>query len=208
MKYKLKVCGMRDAENIREVAALKPDYMGFIFYEKSKRFVGESLDKNLLASLNGIEKVGVFVNHSLDFVLSASRKYGFMTVQLHGDESPEFCEELDTLASISTIKAFRIGENFDFRLLEDYKKICPYFLFDTQTETFGGSGKKFNWKLLGNYDNKVPFFLSGGISLETAGEINKLEGLNIHAIDINSRFETEPGVKDVEKIKRFMGSLN
>jgi phosphoribosylanthranilate isomerase len=208
MKYKLKVCGMKYAENIREVATLKPDYMGFIFYEKSKRFVNESLDKNLLTSLNGIEKVGVFVNHSLDFVLSTSRKYGFMTVQLHGDESPEFCEELDALASISTIKAFRIGENFDFKLLEAYKKICPYFLFDTQTENFGGSGMRFNWKLLSNYDNKVPFFLSGGISLETAEEINKLEGLNIHAIDINSRFELEPGIKDVAKIKKFIGSLN
>ncbi|MFL5730255.1 MAG: phosphoribosylanthranilate isomerase [Cytophagaceae bacterium] len=208
MKYKLKVCGMKYADNIREVAALKPDYMGFIFYEKSKRFVGNELDQEVLASLVNIEKVGVFVNHPIDVVLAESEKYGFHTVQLHGDESPEYCKELGRRGSITTIKAFRVGEDFDFSKVEPFKGICTYFLFDTQTENYGGSGKRFNWQLLEKYDNKTPFFLSGGISPSDVGDINKLERLNIHAIDINSRFEIQPGRKDVHKIREFIQSLN
>jgi phosphoribosylanthranilate isomerase len=208
MKYKLKICGMRYADNVREVAALKPDYMGFIFYEKSKRFIGKNFNPAIIDSLpKETTPVGVFVNPSLDDIYEAYDK-GFMTVQLHGDESPDFCSELDAAACISSIKAFRIDENFDFKILKPYKSVCPYFLFDTQTEGYGGSGRKFNWRLLEKYDNEVPFFLSGGISLEDAEEINKLEGLNIHAIDINSRFELNPGMKDVAKIKNFMESLN
>jgi phosphoribosylanthranilate isomerase len=200
---------MKYADNIKGVAALKPDYMGFIFYEKSKRFIGRNFDPEIIKSLRGeLEPIGVFVNSSLDEILEAHDNYGLMTVQLHGDESPDFCSELDAMAPISTIKAFRIDENFDFKILNPYKSACKYFLFDTQTETYGGSGKKFNWKLLKKYDNELPFFLSGGITLEDAEEINKLEGLNIHAIDINSRFELEPGLKDIVKIKEFMGSLN
>jgi phosphoribosylanthranilate isomerase len=208
MKYKLKVCGMKYADNIREVAALRPDYMGFIFYEGSKRFVGNMLDEDLLNSLKDIKKVGVFVNESFENIVNLQAKYGFDFIQLHGDESPEFCLGLDAFG-LPVIKAFNVDHDFDFSKLKGYKDHnCAYFLFDARTEQYGGSGKKFNWKLLEKYDNELPFFLSGGITPEDFEEINKLKGLNVHAIDINSRFETAPGIKDVVKIKNFMESLN
>jgi phosphoribosylanthranilate isomerase len=205
MKYKLKVCGMKYADNIKAVAALKPDYMGFIFYEESKRFVGY-LDEGVIDALpSNIKKVGVFVNEVLEDILELHDRYNFDFVQLHGDETPEFCLEMKNF--IPVIKAFSIEEKIDFDMLKRYKKSCNYFLFDTPSESYGGSGKRFNWDLLKKYDNEVPIFLSGGISLEDAAEINKLKGLNIHAIDINSRFEKRPGMKDIILIKEFMNRL-
>ncbi|HXA00800.1 MAG TPA: phosphoribosylanthranilate isomerase [Cytophagaceae bacterium] len=205
MKYKLKVCGMKYADNIKAVAALKPDYMGFIFYEESKRFVGY-LDEEVIGNLpSSIKKVGVFVNEVIEDILELHDKYNFDFVQLHGDESPEFCLEMKNF--IPVIKAFSIEENIDFNMLKRYKKSCDYFLFDTQTASYGGSGKKFNWDLLKKYDNEIPIFLSGGISLEDAAQIKKLKEINIHAIDINSRFEKRPGLKDIILIKEFMNRL-
>jgi phosphoribosylanthranilate isomerase len=205
MKYKLKVCGMKYTDNIKAVAALKPDYMGFIFYEESKRFVGY-LDDEVTGKLpSSIKKVGVFVNEVIEDILELHDKYHFDYVQLHGDESAEFCMEMKNF--IPVIKAFSIEQNFDFKTLKNYKKSCDYFLFDTKSENYGGSGKRFDWSLLKKYDNEVPIFLSGGISLEDAAEINKLKGINIQAIDINSRFEKGPGLKDLILIKEFMNRL-
>ncbi|MBN4051317.1 phosphoribosylanthranilate isomerase [bacterium AH-315-M05] len=200
---KLKVCGMREHDNIAAVAALKPDFMGFIFYERSQRFVGEGLDEKQLKVLNGrIKKVGVFVNPSATYIMEQVKKYHLNLVQLHGDETPSFCCELKSYG-LRIIKVFRIDNHFDFSQLNDYKAHCDYFLFDTKGLDYGGTGKTFDWKLLKQYDNKMPFFLSGGIGLEHINEFKQLKGWNVFAVDINSRFEISPALKNIEKIKRF-----
>jgi len=202
MNLKLKVCGMKYSDNIKEVAALNPDYIGFIFYPKTKRYVGE-LDEQLVKNLGHIQKVGVFVNATLEEIVEKVKHYGFDYVQLHGDESAEFCKQVKE-KGIHIIKAFQIDEAFDFKLVDSYKPYCDFFLFDRKSEGYGGAGKSFNWGILKRYDNEIPFFLSGGVSLENVQEIKKLSGLNIHALDINSRFEIEPALKDVKKITEFI----
>ena len=204
--YKLKVCGMKYPDNIKQLADLKPDFIGFIFYNKSKRFIDNNLNINKLNISNTINKVGVFVNSSITEVKSVMQKHQLDYVQLHGNESPEFCKELQQ-SGIKITKAFQIDEDFDFSVLVPFNAVCDYFLFDTKTKTYGGSGKKFNWEILEKYDNKKPFFLSGGIDLEDINEIKNLNNLNIFAIDINSKFETEPGRKDIAKIKMFMENI-
>jgi len=203
---KLKVCGMKYPDNIREVARLQPDFMGFIFYTRSRRYVGEVFDlKNLIGLPRNINTVGIFVNSTKAYVLHKAMKYQLDYVQLHGEESVDFCREVST--SLKVIKAFGLHDGFDFGLLERYKPYCDYFLFDTKTPGYGGSGKRFNWNLLKKYDNEVPFFLSGGISPDNAGQIMKLKGLNLTGIDVNSRFEVEPGLKDIDKLKRLKNEL-
>lgn len=200
---KLKVCGMRDSQNIRELLLLNPDYMGFIFYEKSPRNVGEVLDDVLLKSFpESVQKVGVFVNASLKFVKEQATKYGLNLVQLHGDESPSYVADLFAVG-IRVMKVFSVGDAFDFKQLGQYNPFVEYFLFDTKGKARGGNGEVFNWELLRNYDQKVPFFLSGGIDLDNVDELEKLEGMNIHAIDVNSKFELEPGLKDIEKVEKL-----
>lgn len=199
---------MRDIENVKELIGIKPDYIGFIFYPKSKRFVGVNPDISLFNSIpKNIEKVGVFVNYTKDSIIENTEKYKLDLVQLHGNESAEFCKELKSQISAKIIKAFSIDKDFDFKTLNEYKQVCDYFLFDTKTEFYGGSGQQFDWNILNKYDNEIPFFLSGGIDLEHAAKIKKLKHLNIHAIDINSRFETEPGIKNIDKIKQFKNEL-
>jgi len=207
----LKVCGLKDPENIKQVAALKPDFMGFIFYPQSKRFVGE--DFIMPAISLEIKKVGVFVNASANHIIEKTNEYKLDLIQLHGDEPPEFCEDLSLALSlkngeetevVSIIKAFRIDENFDFNVLKAYKNCCDYFLFDTKTNEYGGSGKQFDWKLLEKYDNSVPFFLSGGIGAEEFENLKmkKFKNEKIFAIDVNSKFEIEPGIKDIKKLEK------
>lgn len=194
---------MKFPENIRKVADLHPDYMGFIFYTKSKRNVADTLDEKLLRNLTGINKVGVFVNEEVDFILKQADKFGFTYIQLHGDEPPEVCRMLKQ-AGLKVIKAFSVDENFNFTETKTYKAVCDFFLFDTKGDGYGGTGKKFNWEILKKYDHEIPFFLSGGIDLVQVEDIKSLHGLNIHALDINSKFETEPGLKDAEKVKKFI----
>jgi len=204
---KLKVCGMKVSENIRQLIDIQPHYIGFIFYPKSKRYVGDSLSPEIINSISSnIKKVGVFVNESLDTIEKWAKKYQLDYIQLHGDESTNFCKELNNVG-YQLIKAFQVHKDFDFNELEEYKKHCKYFLFDTQTPLYGGSGHKFDWQLLGNYDNEKPFFLSGGIDLEDIEAIIKIKNLNVHAIDINSKFEIEPGLKNIEKVKKFKEQL-
>ena len=195
---------MRNPQNITDIAALNPDYLGFIFYEKSKRYVGEDFDEAATYHLpKGIKKIGVFVNASMEYVLSKVEKYRLDLVQLHGEETPEFCRDLQ-MKNIKIIKVFSIGQTFNFARLEPYKPYCDYFLFDTKGKEKGGNGFTFNWDVLKDYDNEKPFFLSGGLNLENIGKVKELGDLNILAIDVNSGFETEPGLKDVESIKRLM----
>ncbi len=200
----LKICGMKHPQNIADIAALQPDYLGFIFYEKSKRYVGQG-HTPALPLPKGIKKVGVFVNASLEYILKKVEKYNLNLVQLHGEETPNFCQNIQkNNLNLKIIKVFSIAETFDFTQLEPYKPHCDYFLFDTKGKEKGGNGFTFNWNILKNYDNEKPFFLSGGLSLENIGEVRNLSNLNIIAIDVNSGFELEPGLKDVEKIKKLI----
>ncbi len=196
---KLKVCGMQETENIAALASLQPDYMGFIFWEPSKRYcttVPTDIPKH-------IKKVGVFVDETKKQIKEKVKLFGLDAVQLHGDESPRQCAALLNLCEV--IKAFRIGPDFDFKTLTPYQDHCTYFLFDTQGPLPGGNGTAFDWKLLVGYTLDTPFFLSGGIGLghvEAIAEIRK-RNLPIHALDINSQFESKPGVKKIEKIEKF-----
>ena len=196
---KLKVCGMRQTENVAALASLQPDYMGFIFWEPSKRYcatVPTDIPKQ-------IKKVGVFVNETTEQIKSKVKLFGLDAVQLHGEESPSQCAALLGLCEV--IKAFWIGPDFDFKQLAPYQDHCSYFLFDTQGPLPGGNGTAFDWELLTGYNLDTPFFLSGGIGLghvDAIAEIRK-RNLPIHALDINSQFESEPGLKKIEEIKEF-----
>ncbi|PCJ87571.1 MAG: N-(5'-phosphoribosyl)anthranilate isomerase [Flavobacteriales bacterium] len=202
---KIKVCGLRDAENIRQIAELQPDYMGFIFYEKSPRFWGDLLPFD--QRLEGIKKVGVFVNSTIENIEQKADGFDLDYIQLHGNETAEFCQRLQG-KGFKIIKAFQISNDFDFSILKDYKPYCDFFLFDTKTNNYGGSGKQFDWKILENYDNEMPYFLSGGIGLEETEKIKGLKELTIHAIDVNSKFEIEPGLKEVDKLKQLFSKLS
>ena len=199
---KLKVCGMRDSQNIKELLKLRPDYMGFIFYDKSKRNAID-LDVDLLRSFPSItQKVGVFVNAPLDEVKSKVDEFQLDFVQLHGDESVEYVGELFAVG-IKVIKVFSVGESFDFKVLKPYKGLVEYFLFDTKGKERGGNGVVFDWRILKDYDQSVPFFLSGGVDNENVSELASLGEMKIHAIDVNSKYEIEPGLKDIELLKEL-----
>ena len=192
---------MRDSSNINELAKLNPDYMGFIFYPKSKRYADDVLEMEVLEALpNSIKKVGVFVNNSTEEVDEMMKKYAFDLVQLHGDESPEVCKEVKDLG-YTVVKAFGVDESFDFDSLEPYKSYCDFFLFDTKGKDYGGHGITYDWTILEKYDQSVPFFLSGGLSADNIAEVKQLSKLNIHAVDVNSKFEIEPALKDIELLK-------
>ena len=196
---KLKVCGMRETKNIMALASLQPDYMGFIFWEPSKRYC-ETIPSDIPKA---IKKVGVFVDETTEQVKAKIKLFGLDAVQLHGDESPKQCAALLGLCEV--IKAFRVGPDFDFKQLTPYRDHCTYFLFDTHGPLPGGNGTAFNWELLMGYSFDTPFFLSGGIGLghvDAIAEIRK-RNLPIYALDVNSQFESEPGVKKIEEIKEF-----
>jgi phosphoribosylanthranilate isomerase len=224
---KLKVCGMKYVENIQQVAELQPDYLGFIFYEKSKRnFEGIIPDFS-----NTIKKTGVFVNEHIEIVISLIEEYRLDAIQLHGDESVAYVTELKQHLSerrklfieenksikkrknqhyisknkIEIIKVFGIKDSFNFDVLEPYLDVVDYFLFDTKGKERGGNGTQFDWSILNNYPFNKSFFLSGGIGLEDVEEVKKIQklGLPIYALDVNSRFESKPGVKIIEELEKF-----
>lgn len=201
---KLKVCGMRDKENIASINALNPDLMGFIFYEKSPRYVGKDfrIPFGIKAS-----PVAIVVNKSATEIIQLTEKQNIKMVQLHGEESPELCQELKE-KGLSLLKAFAVSDAFNFSTLAAYAPHCDYFLFDTASTQKGGSGVKFNWEILQRYTLGVPFFLSGGITVEDAESIRKINHPGLVGVDINSRFELEPGLKDVKKVKKFIDELN
>ncbi len=206
MTPKIKICGMQQPENIRAVAAFHPDYMGFIFYQKSPRFVG-NLDPAIVKLLpNTICKVGVFVNESTENILATAFKYHLNAIQLHGDESPNMCEAIRK-EGLEVIKAFRVATTADLQATGLYQHACDFLLFDTKTPLFGGSGQKYNWNVLQSYNGRIPFFLSGGIG---ASDITRLLAFHhplLHAVDVNSRFETSPGEKDVMALTHFINEL-
>jgi phosphoribosylanthranilate isomerase len=199
---------MSDPENIQEISALKPDYMGFIFYPSSPRFV-ESLTMEQLVSLRekGVEPVAVFVNESTKDILKQVEKYGFNSVQLHGTESPDNCSFLKRIGLI-VFKAFSVAEPSDLEATKAYEGCCHYFLFDAKTPLFGGSGTSFDWNLLHQYTGKTPFFLSGGIGPDDAHNIRIFQHPLMVGVDLNSRFETAPALKNITLVQSFKNELN
>jgi phosphoribosylanthranilate isomerase len=203
----IKICGMRDSANIQEVTLLKPDLMGFIFYPKSKRYVGEDFHPDLVRNLMPeIFTAGVFVNIEREHMLYVAKKYQFDYVQLHGNESPAYCREAQE-EGFKVLKAFGLNNEFDWSALEPYQNVCDYFLFDTSTKEYGGSGQKFNWSMLEQYKLQHPFFLSGGISSDDALNIRNLDNPYLAGIDINSKFELAPGLKDIPLLKEFIKKI-
>ena len=198
---------MRDVENIKALSELKPDFLGFIFYDKSPRFVGnDALDVELINSLpRDIKKVGVFVNATIDYILQNVRKYGLHYVQLHGNEMPDFCRNLK-FKGVNIIKAFRIDNSFIFSQLNNYKPHVDFFLFDAKGDGYGGNGITFDWNILKKYDNGKPYFLAGGISLDN---IDDLENIipKPYAIDVNSKFEISPAIKDIAKLEELLDKI-
>jgi phosphoribosylanthranilate isomerase len=205
---KLKVCGMKYPENILKIAALKPDYLGFIFYDKSPRNF-EGIIPELPKST---KKVGVFVNEYLEILVSLVEEYKLGVIQFHGDESVDYIKQLKThLPKVEIIKVFGIKDEFDFSVLEDYIDVVDYFLFDAKGENRGGNGVTFNWEVLKDYPYTKPYFLSGGIGLNEVEDLmsflQKQESQYCYAIDVNSKFEIEPGLKSVENIQKFKNSI-
>lgn len=197
----VKVCGMRDSENIRAIEQTKADLMGFIFHPKSPRFVA-SLPEYMPKKQ---KRVGVFVNASLEQILAKAQKFSLEYIQLHGDEPPAFCSELKN-RGLKVIRALRIANTDDIIRAESYN-MADLMIFDTKTELYGGSGKKFNWQLLENYKGCVPFLLSGGIRSDTFEEIKAFFHPQFAGIDLNSGFEISPALKDVGKLNNFIEKI-
>lgn len=198
---------MRNQSNIEDLVKLKPDYIGFIFYPESKRFIGEQIPDVIQTLIPVyIQKVGVFVDEPFDNLLEKFRDNKLDMIQLHGNELPGYCERLKKL-DIPVIKVFNINSVFDFETVKPYDSYCDYYLFDTASELRGGSGLKFDWKKLDQYKDDKPFFLSGGIHSTDIEEIKKITHVELYAIDVNSGFEIEPGVKDIPKLKSIIEEI-
>lgn len=203
---KVKVCGMRDAENIRQLSETGIDYMGLIFYPASPRHVAER-PGFLPAASSGIKLTGVFVDAPLGDILEKWKGYSLSAVQLHGNESPDFCRRVKAETGAEVIKALHVASAGDMEKGYVYEGCCDFLLLDTACKGYGGSGIRFDWGLLDGYSLGVPFFLSGGIDLSCAGRIASAGNPKLAGVDINSRFETSPGIKDIELIKLFVNRI-
>jgi phosphoribosylanthranilate isomerase len=208
MKMLWKVCGMRDEQNIRDVLALGPDFMGFIFYIKSKRYAGTQLSEALLTNWEfPTKKVGVFVNENLTTLFETVKRFNLDYIQLHGDEDVEYCKIVSE-AGLRIIKAFAVDETFDFASVFPFENSVDFFLFDTKASGgYGGHGKSFDWSLLNQYKGAVPFFLAGGIDNENILNLKEIVSSGLFALDINSRFEDEPALKNLAKLSNFKNQL-
>lgn len=208
---KLKVCGLTQLEQIEELTAMKTDFLGFIFYEKSSRYILNHLNLKQIGEIKHRGKVGVFVNENLERIAETAEKAKLNFIQLHGDESKDFTIELRKKIHPETgiIKVIRMGNQISDELQQiinaNFSNV-DYFLFDTDSRTFGGTGKTFDWNLLNEIEIPLSYFLSGGISLENIDKLKILKQ-NPLALDINSRFEKEPGIKDLEKIKILKNNI-
>ena len=203
---KIKVCGMRDPQNIKEIAALQPDYMGFIFYEKSPRFAG-NLDPEIVKVLPAtIQRVGVFVDAPEETILRTIARYSLDMVQLHGNETPETCRRIRSACPVIKAISVRTAEDV-IQGAKTFDGQVNYLLFDTKTSLYGGSGEQFDWSALKNQTGKTPFFLSGGIGPEDAERIAELDFPILHGVDLNSRFELEPGIKKSDFLRSFLNAF-
>jgi phosphoribosylanthranilate isomerase len=201
----IKVCGITQLKQLQQLEAMNIDFAGLIFYPESPRFVGDKLNKKEIKSADfDLKKVGVFVNPDLIDVLDAIDDYGLDVVQLHGDETPEMCDDISS--EVEVIKAFRIkeGDTDIDKMVAAYDDVCDYYLFDKATDnSIGGTGKQFDWSILAKAKIEKPFFLSGGIGPDDAGRVKAFKHPDFFAVDINSRFEKEPGMKDMGSILQF-----
>ena len=200
----IKVCGITQLKQLQQLDGLNIEYAGMIFVKDSPRYVGDSLDKDAVKNADfDLKKVGVFKNPEMIDVLDAIDEYGLDVVQLHGEESPEMCEDLSD--EVEVIKVFNLTGDEDVdALVADYDAVCDYYLFDTKAEgETGGTGKKFDWKILTKAKIEKPFFLSGGIAVEDIAALKKFKHPDYFGVDINSRFEKEPGVKDMGQVLLF-----
>ncbi|MBI1835975.1 MAG: phosphoribosylanthranilate isomerase [Flavobacteriia bacterium] len=205
---KLKVCGLKNPDQIMQLDEMEQvDFLGFIFYEQSKRY----FNQNPIFT-NKSKRVGVFVNKEVNQLIEIARLHKLDYIQLHGDETVFYCRKLMNQLmqqnyKLSIIKAFGINESFDFRNVSEFESLVDYFLFDTKTATYGGSGKNFNWSKLNEYQGNIPFLLSGGIRSELEQEIKNIVHSRCIGLDINSGFEICSGEKDVQKIKKFIENM-
>ena len=202
---KIKICGLKHPDNIKAIAALAPDYMGFICYAPSPRYATDLQTETLVDVAETIYKTAVFVNEDAETIAKLIDTYNFDAIQLHGNEDPEFCNPFRD--KVTVIKAFGVDKDFDFERLNEFAGSVDYFLFDTKTDKHGGSGLAFNWSLLNKYKLDIPFFLSGGLSLENLEEVRLIEHPQFYGVDLNSRFEIEPGLKDINKLKKAFDIL-
>jgi len=204
---KVKICGMREAANILALADFNPDFLGFIFYQKSARCASEVLDTELLRSLpESIAKVGVFVDAPLPELLATTCQYSLDYVQLHGHETPAYCQAARA-QGLRVIKAFSVGDSFDFDTLAAYAPACELFLFDTKGQHPGGNGHAFDWQLLHGYHGPTPFLLSGGLGPANVDELLRFEHPQLAGYDFNSLLELAPGLKDVEATAQLLARL-
>jgi len=202
----IKVCGITDQEFLHRIDEMQINFIGFIFYQQSKRYIADKIpDDQILSIPKHIKKVGVFVNEKIENIIDIANHYHLDFIQLHGDEDVSFINQLSK--KIQIIKAFRIDKDFEFEKLTPYESDCAYFLFDTRDQLHGGTGKKFNWELLQKYKGNTPFLLSGGIKPKDTQQIKEFNHPMLIGIDINSGFETKPGIKDINQIKIFLNHL-
>ncbi len=198
----IKVCGITDMKQLQQLDGLDIEFAGLIFYPESPRYVGDKLSKKEVKKADfDLRKVGVFVNPELIDVLDAIDEYGLDVVQLHGDESAEMCDDLSS--EVEVIKAFRItGDEEIDELVAPYDAVCDYYLFDTGglKESFGGTGQQFDWNILSKAKIEKPFFLSGGIGVEDLARVKVFKHPDLFGVDVNSKFESAPGIKDMSKI--------
>lgn len=204
---KIKICGMKFPKNILEIGALQPDFMGFIFYPKSKRFVGDNFSSKSLEKLpSTIEKVAVFVNENVNQIIEIQKQFSFDFIQLHGNETVAECEILKE-NNLKIIKVFSVDNYFNFNDVVAYETICDYFLFDTKTPKYGGSGKTLDWELLENYTLSKPFFLSGGLSIHNIGKIKYANYPMLIGLDFNSRLEDRNTKKITEEVSELIEKI-
>lgn len=211
MEYQLKICGLTKLNQIKELSEFKVDFLGFIFYEKSPRYVLNHLNLEQISKISHQGKVGVFVNESVENIVEISEQANLNLIQLHGDETEDFISELRQKlnSEIKIIKVIRIGnqtENLESKI-HNLKSKIDYLLFDTDSKAFGGTGKTFDWNILNDIEIPIPYFLSGGISLENAEDLKTINQKPI-ALDINSKFEIAPGNKDLKKIKELKNEFS
>jgi phosphoribosylanthranilate isomerase len=208
---RIKVCGMTQLEQAEHLAEMGVAFSGFIFYPKSPRYVFKNITTSQIRKLNNINKVGVFVNAGIEEVLHLVDECRLHMVQLHGDETPKYCEKIADYVSV--VKAFRLSENDNVDwMIRPYMDMCDMFMFDTMGSGYGGTGKKFDWTVLKNSSIGKPFFLSGGIEPGDEEKLKQFEdepvAKALFAVDINSRFEISPGIKDMKKVRAFVNQLN
>lgn len=206
MKTRVKVCGMTRQDNCTEVSEAGADILGFIFYKKSLRYIAPDSAKNIFVP-SQVQKSGVFVHAHIQEVLRIAALLSLDYLQIHGRESAPYCKELKSLTSVPIVKAFAANEDLQQYQLDEYEAYCDYFLFDTHTTQYGGSGKQFNWHILDKLEINKPFFLSGGIGLHDAEAIREFTHKNLYCIDVNSQFEQAPGIKKADEIKIFIDTL-